>query len=299
MSQLPTMSRLPAASRLSANLRRGLAATAIALGAAAATVPPAATSASAATPAPPVPAADIPAPPKSAPVVDDAHVLSPATVKTLDRVLGADNRNTKWQLAVLTVSTTDGVPIATYSQEVFNHWGIGDRQFNTGVLVVVAVTQHQVRVQTGDGLAAVDIPNDKAAAAIDDMTPSLHAGNFDRGIETGVKVLSEDLSVPTAGLGDTAPLAPPPTFTSQTQTQSGSVNDSEFVVLAVVVGAVLALVRRGRGGRGRGIYSNGSSFPGGSFRGGSFGGGSFGGGGGGGGSFGGGSSSGGGATGNF
>lgn len=92
-------------------------------------------------------------PPVSAPVLDDAHVLTPAATTALDRQLGQDNASSTVQIAVATLSTTGSASINAYAQMLFNSWGIGHSSSNDGVLVLVAINDRKVRIQTGLGLA--------------------------------------------------------------------------------------------------------------------------------------------------
>src|SRR4051794_7424946 len=69
-------------------------------------------------------AAAIKFPDASGPVVDDAHVLKPATRAALSQELGEDNRSTLAQLAVATVASTGDEPIEQYSLELFNRWRV-------------------------------------------------------------------------------------------------------------------------------------------------------------------------------
>src|SRR3954464_14308695 len=80
-------------------------------------------------------------PPSPSPhyVVDEAHVLSAATVQALDRDLRQYEDATTNQLVVAIYPSmpAEGVEpsrdIAAYGRKVFNAWGIGQRGSNNGV----------------------------------------------------------------------------------------------------------------------------------------------------------------------
>ncbi len=65
--------------------------------------------------------------------------------RTLDHRFGA-------QVVVVTVDTLDGQDIESYANELFRAWGIGDREKNNGVLLLVAKGDRQFRIEVGDGL---------------------------------------------------------------------------------------------------------------------------------------------------
>ena len=70
-----------------------------------------------------------------------------------------DNKNTgplaadtTAQLVVLTVDSTDGEDISDYAVEVGRKWGIGSKDKNNGVLIVLSVSDRKVWVAVGYGL---------------------------------------------------------------------------------------------------------------------------------------------------
>lgn len=88
--------------------------------------------------------ADVPVPPRPAPgpgiyVQDNAGVLSSQTRQQLLNIGGELQKKTKAQLAVLTVDSLDGYPVDTYALSVLRKWGIGSKEKNNGVLILVAV----------------------------------------------------------------------------------------------------------------------------------------------------------------
>lgn len=86
-------------------------------------------------------------------VMDQAGVLSPETqqeIKNLNQhQLG--NVKTKPQLAVVTVKSLKGQDINDVAQSYFNKYHFGRKGYDNGVLLLIAVKDHQVRMQTGYG----------------------------------------------------------------------------------------------------------------------------------------------------
>ena len=65
----------------------------------------------------------------------EAAEIPPKIIYSIGREL--DSKTTA-QVAVLTVPTLDGEPIESYALKVLRGWGIGSRDKNNGVLIVVA-----------------------------------------------------------------------------------------------------------------------------------------------------------------
>ena len=70
-------------------------------------------------------------------VQDYADVISPASEKIIYSIGRELDSKTTAQVAVLTVPTLDGEPIESYALKVLRGWGIGSRDKNNGVLIVV------------------------------------------------------------------------------------------------------------------------------------------------------------------
>ncbi|WP_425060837.1 hypothetical protein SCACP_15910 [Sporomusa carbonis] len=130
-----------------------------------------------------------PAPTSSIYVQDHAGVLDTETKNKINS-LGANlAAKTKAQIVVLTVKSTEGVPIEDFALEVFRRWGIGDKQLNNGVLMLVAVNDRQSRIEVGYGLEGA--LNDAKTGAIQDnyMVPYFAAGDYSKGIWSGYQAL--------------------------------------------------------------------------------------------------------------
>jgi uncharacterized protein len=119
-------------------------------------------------------------------VSDFAHVLSPAEVQKLDAALSQFEASTSNQIAVVTVPNMDGDYIENYAVKLFAEWGIGKKDTDNGVLLLLAVEEHKIRIEVGYGLEGA-LPDSIAQRIINnDLTPSLKAGNFDQGVEAAV-----------------------------------------------------------------------------------------------------------------
>ena len=80
-----------------------------------------------------------PRPTSSIYVQDQAGVLSRSTRDTISAYSTALARKTKAQIVVLTVPSLQGQALEDYSLTVLRQWGIGDKEKNNGVLLLVAV----------------------------------------------------------------------------------------------------------------------------------------------------------------
>lgn len=232
-----------------------------------------------------------PNPPKL--VNDIADVLSPDQEASLERKLVAYDDSTSNQVVVVTVKTLDNYPIEEYSTKLFREWGIGNKKTNNGILIIAAIEDRQIRIETGYGLEGA-IPDIVANQIIrNDIGPAFRSGDyyegFDKATTSVIEAAAGEYRAP-EGYADRGKRKAPTTSII-------------FIIILIII--VLSRINRGGGGGGfmsrRGYRGFGPVFwPGGGFGGGGFGGGGGGGFGGGGfGGFGGGSSGGGGASGSW
>lgn len=85
-------------------------------------------------------------------VNDYADVLSDETESHILSTALQLNNETTAQVCVLTVDTLDGEDISEYSVEVFREWGIGDKDKDNGVLIVLSVNDREMWITSGYGI---------------------------------------------------------------------------------------------------------------------------------------------------
>ena len=182
-------------------------------------------------------AAEIPPKPQAGSniyVQDYADVISPASEKIIYSIGRELDSKTTAQVAVLTVPTLDGEPIESYALKVLRGWGIGSRDKNNGVLIVVATQDRQSRIEVGYGLEGA-LPDGLTGRLQDDtMLPYFKQGQYDKGIVNGyaatAATVAKEYNVKLEGVSYTPP-AP-------------KQNDSLplWAELAIGIGIVLLLV---------------------------------------------------------
>lgn len=231
-------------------------------------------------------------------VVDNAHLLSATTLDKMTQEFAALERQTGDQIVVVTLSTLSGYDIETYSNTLFRRWALGQKQMNNGVLLLVAPTERQVRIEVGYGLEGVLTDAFSAVIINTLILPNFREGKFENGIVEGVAAIKDILTGSKADFDDRvkAHLQIEHEKLKQQQKQEMITNVAAFIIFVIfVVLPILASIfgtkvgpRRYRWlgivfvlwflGSGRGGFGGG---PGGGFGGGSGGfGGGFGGGGG-------------------
>jgi len=223
-------------------------------------------------------------------VTDMAGILSTEEKQALENKLVAIDDSSSNQIAVVILPTLDGNPIEEYATKLFRTWGIGNKKTNNGILLLIAVQDKKIRIETGYGLEGA-IPDITAINIIDnDLKPAFRSNAFYDGIDKATDDIAK------AAVGEYK-------VHREKQTKTKGSNFFLFIIILFVIISLLS--KRGGGGSniGGGGFSDiatgmflGSMLGGGGRSGGGWGGGDSGGGFGG---FGGGSSGGGGASGGW
>jgi uncharacterized protein len=219
----------------------------------------------------PAGAFDLPAKP-AARVNDYASVLDPASKTGIEQKLAEFERESSTQVVVVVVPSLDGQAIEDVAVRVVETWGLGQKDKNNGVLLLVSMADRRARIEVGYGLE--DRLTDALSRRIleDRLFPAFRKG--DRA--GGIAATCDGIIAATRG----AYVAPP-------RKKANVPLLSVLVPLAILIIFILIGLQGGSGMTGHGrrrTYRSGPVFWGG---GGGFGGGRGGGFGGGGGGFGG------------
>jgi uncharacterized protein len=130
-------------------------------------------------------AAELKFPALSGRVVDDANVLSTSTQAELTEMLAAHERATGEQVVVVTLASLQGNTIEDYGYQLGRHWGIGQKDKNTGAILIVAPKEHKVRIEVGYGLEGKLTDALSRTIIESDIVPSFKRGDFNGGVVAG------------------------------------------------------------------------------------------------------------------
>ncbi|WP_198507643.1 TPM domain-containing protein [Qipengyuania seohaensis] len=126
-------------------------------------------------------------------VTDAANILDEEFELALSERLDRFEEVTKHQMVVVTVSSLEGRDVTDFTRDLANGWGIGRKDHNDGVVVLVAPNERKTRIAVGSGLEAA-IPDSACQAIIENrMLPRFRKGEFAEGIEAGVDALIDEL----------------------------------------------------------------------------------------------------------
>jgi len=85
-------------------------------------------------------------------VTDYTGTLSRTEIQTLEQKLLTFEDSTSTQIAVVLIRTTDGYDVADYAVRLGQKWGVGGKKYNNGVILLAALEDRTVTIQTGYGM---------------------------------------------------------------------------------------------------------------------------------------------------
>ena len=205
-------------------------------------------------------------------VVDNANFLSAGVESQLTQQLAAHENASTNQVVVVTLPDLQGYSIEEFSYQLGREWGVGQKDKDNGVLLIVAKAERKMRIEVGYGLEGELTDAISANIISTIIRPAFKQGQFEKGIVDGstavIQVLGGEYVM------------------KQRKSGNRKSNNSYLALLFIIImgGPLLGLISPGSrlGRRGYGSYYGagmGGGFGGG--RSGGFGGGGFGGGGGG------------------
>ena len=184
-------------------------------------------------------------------VTDYTNTLSADDKQRLESKLVAFNDSSSTQIAIVIIKSVGNYDIGEYGAALGRKWGIGQKGKNNGVLILVALADRKITIQTGYG-AEGPLPDIiTQEIRVNDINPRFKAGDYYGGLNAGV----DQIIKYTKGeyKADKKP---------QAKQNSGGGGSVLIVIIIVIVIIVLIFRNRGGGGGGRQIIgSRGGASP--------------------------------------
>ena len=123
-------------------------------------------------------------------VTDSANVLTETTRRDIiDANIDLEQKCEGAQVVIVTVEYLDGTPSDEYATKLFNDWGVGARQANNGMLLLLATEELKGWLVVGAGISGAFSDNMVNAYLDSYFWPEVDARNFD----TAVRNICEEL----------------------------------------------------------------------------------------------------------
>ena len=124
-------------------------------------------------------------------VTDTASVIPAEIARRIETQLEELRAKTGTEVAVVTVRSIAPLTVEEYANELFARWGIGQKGKDNGVLILLAVKERKVRIETGYGIEPI-LPDGKGGAIIREvMLPRFKQGALGEGLAAGAEAVAD------------------------------------------------------------------------------------------------------------
>ena len=125
-------------------------------------------------------------------VEDYANVIDASTERSLSVILQELEQKTGAQYIVLTVQTTEGVPIEQFALQHAEKWKLGQKGKDNGMLFVLAARDRKYRFEVGYGLEGFVTDQYCGRVGRDVLVPYLKRGDYSQGIhQANLRVIGQ------------------------------------------------------------------------------------------------------------
>lgn len=184
-------------------------------------------------------------------VTDYTNTLSASQQQQLEQKLFTHNDTSAIKIAVVIMKSTGGYDINQYGALLGRKWGIGNKDKNTGVLILVAIADRKMSIQTGYGVEGT-LPDAITQSIIQhDMKPRFKAGDYYGGLDAAV----DDIVKYTRGEYK------PEASKRRNRSNDDSGSPIGFIIIIVIVILIAIFRKRGGGGGGHIIGRRGGASP--------------------------------------
>lgn len=126
-------------------------------------------------------------------VVDPGNLLPSAEKAEIEQRLDETRRTRGFTIIALVVRSLDDEPIEDLAYRAFNSWGIGDRERDDGVLLVIAANDMRSRIETGKGIGGELTDLESAEILREVVSKPMHEGRLAEAVNAGTRAIEERL----------------------------------------------------------------------------------------------------------
>ncbi len=116
-------------------------------------------------------------------VADPGNLMDPAVKARVNNRLASLREQTTAEVAVAIVPSIGDIPIEEFGERLFTRWGLGKKDKDNGVLILIAPEQRRARIQTGYGAEGA-LPDISAKKIIErSIVPNMREGDLDAAVD--------------------------------------------------------------------------------------------------------------------
>lgn len=115
-------------------------------------------------------------------VNDYVGIITDSEAKSIISIGKELEDKTGAQAVIVIINSTEGTPIEDYANKLFRTWGIGQKEKDNGLLILLALDDRKWKVEVGRGLEGA-IPDALSSRVMNSLaTPQFKSGNYGEGL---------------------------------------------------------------------------------------------------------------------
>jgi uncharacterized membrane protein YgcG len=130
-------------------------------------------------------------------VNDYASILNQDEIQKLNSKISSFEKQTDIEISIAVVSNLNGKDVETFANELFKHWGVGKKDRNNGLLVVIAPNERKWRIEIGYGLEPYLSDGQSYDMGVSNFKPNFKAKQYFKGIDGFLTTLISHLGTST------------------------------------------------------------------------------------------------------
>jgi uncharacterized protein len=178
-------------------------------------------------------------------VSDFAGVVDASSKAALERYCAAVEKSTGVQMAFVTVKSLEGEPVEDVANDIFRGFGVGQKNKDNGVLLLLSIDDHRSRLEVGGGLGDV-LPDGLDGMLLNEMKPALRSGQYGQAMLEAAQTI-----------GSTIAKAKGVSIQSDMPQRVQRRGSTTTFPWQVILGGIVLLVLLSRAGRGGGFGRGG------------------------------------------
>ena len=131
-------------------------------------------------------------------VSDFDMLFTPGQVKSLDSMIAVHEKETTNQVAVVTyqpdsLQLEQAGGFEKFALSLFKQWGVGTKEKNNGIGILISKNLRKIRIETGFGLES-KLTDEEAQQIIDSIiTPEFKKGDYYTGVLKGLQSIFTEI----------------------------------------------------------------------------------------------------------
>lgn len=126
-------------------------------------------------------------------VHDEAHVLTQETIDQLEKKLTVFEDSTSNQIAILIIPSLGGQVLEEYTLRAAEKWKLGTKSKDNGVLFLVAVDDHKMRIEVGQGLQGVLTDALCNRIIRNEVAPAFRRNDYGEGVMAAIIAITKSI----------------------------------------------------------------------------------------------------------